>query len=269
MNKKKSFWSKSVLLFAAAGALLLLSTVGNTRAALTYYSENYGMQVAVSNTGVSLEENGIMVSYVPNDGSDKAINEPLLTHIPGSVTGQNTGKDEKDENVGEKFQLGKEYQEELSVTNRGDIDTYVRVTVMKSWMKDGKKDTKLSPDLIRMDMDQKNADNGWIKDASASADGTGTGAYQERMVLYYTTPLKPGKSSTLFNSKISIDPVIGQEVTQEKEGNVIRTSYKYNGYSFQLEVSVDAVQTHNAEDAIKSAWGKDVSIAANGTLSLR
>lgn len=269
MNKKKSFWSKSVLLFAAAGALLLLSTVGNTRAALTYYSENYGMQVAVSNTGVSLEENGVMVSYVPNDGSGAVTEEPLLTHIPGSGTNQDTGNAEKGENNGEKFQLGKEYQEELSVTNRGDIDTYVRVTVMKSWMTDGKKDTKLSPDLIRMDMDQNNAYNGWIKDVSASADGSGSGAYQERMVLYYTTPLKPGESSALFNSKISIDPVIGREVTREQEGNVIKTSYKYNGYSFQLEVSVDAVQTHNAVDAIKSAWGKDVSIAANGTLSLR
>mgnify|MGYP001037758097 FL=1 len=47
MKGKKSFWSKSVLLFAAAGALLLMSTVGSTRAALTYYSENYGMRVAV------------------------------------------------------------------------------------------------------------------------------------------------------------------------------------------------------------------------------
>ena len=50
---------------------------------------------------------------------------------------------------------------------------------------------------------------------------------------------------------------------------MIRTSYKYNGYSFNLEVSVDAVQTHNAVDAVKSAWGKDVEIAGDGTLSLR
>ena len=41
MKGKKSFWSKSVLLFAAAGVLLFMSTVGSTRAALTYYSENY------------------------------------------------------------------------------------------------------------------------------------------------------------------------------------------------------------------------------------
>ncbi len=259
MKGKRSFWSKSVLLFAAAGVLLFMSTVGSTRAALTYYSENYGMRVAVSNTGVSLEENGTTVSYMPNDGSGALVSEPLLSHIPGGGAEQG----------GEKLLLGRDYQEELSVTNQGDIDTYVRVTIMKSWMKDGEKKTELSPDLIRMDMDQTESYNGWVKDALASSDGSGTGPYRERMVLYYTKPLAPGESSALFNEKISIDPLIGREVTQVQEGNVIRTSYKYNGYSFNLEVSVDAVQTHNAVDAVKSAWGKDVEIAGDGTLSLR
>ena len=35
-----------------------------------------------------------------------------------------------------------------------------------------------------------------------------------------------------------------------------------------LEVQVDGVQTHNAEDAIKSAWGRDVSISGT-TLGLK
>ena len=30
---------------------------------------------------------------------------------------------------------------------------------------------------------------------------------------------------------------------------------------------MDAVQTHNAQDAIKSAWGVDVDVAANGDIS--
>ena len=54
----------------------------------------------------------------------------------------------------------------------------------------------------------------------------------------------------------------------EKPG-VVKTTYKYNGYMFVLEAEVDAVQTHNAEDAIKSAWGVDVNIAPDGTLSLK
>ena len=47
-----------------------------------------------------------------------------------------------------------------------------------------------------------------------------------------------------------------------------QTSYLYNGYRFFLEAEVDAVQTHNAEDAIKSAWGVDVSIGEDKSLHL-
>ena len=38
--------------------------------------------------------------------------------------------------------------------------------------------------------------------------------------------------------------------------------------SLGLKAEVDAVQIHNAEDAILSAWGAKVSIADDGTLSL-
>ena len=52
---------------------------------------------------------------------------------------------------------------------------------------------------------------------------------------------------------------------------MVKTSpgLRYDGYSFQVEAEVDAVQTHNAQDAIKSAWGVDVDVAANGDISLR
>ena len=36
-----------------------------------------------------------------------------------------------------------------------------------------------------------------------------------------------------------------------------------------LEAEADAVQTHNAQDAIKSAWGVDVDVDGNGNISLR
>ena len=38
--------------------------------------------------------------------------------------------------------------------------------------------------------------------------------------------------------------------------------------TFVIEACVDAVQTHNAKEAIKSAWGIDVNIGSNGSLSL-
>ena len=40
-KKKKSFPKKPALVLTAAALLLVGSTVGSTRAALTYYSENY------------------------------------------------------------------------------------------------------------------------------------------------------------------------------------------------------------------------------------
>ena len=44
-KKKKSFPKKPALVLTAAALLLVGSTVGSTRAALTYYSENYSAQI--------------------------------------------------------------------------------------------------------------------------------------------------------------------------------------------------------------------------------
>ena len=61
-KKKKSFSVKPVILLTASALLLLGSTVGSARAALTYYSENYGIEMSTSNIGVSLVENGNIIS---------------------------------------------------------------------------------------------------------------------------------------------------------------------------------------------------------------
>ena len=52
---------------------------------------------------------------------------------------------------------------------------------------------------------------------------------------------------------------MAQEARIEEDGNVITTIYKYDGVEFHVDVEVDAVQTHNAQDAIKSAWGVDAA----------
>lgn len=50
----------------------------------------------------------------------------------------------------------------------------------------------------------------------------------------------------------------------------MRTSYAYDGYQFSVEIEADAVQTHNAEDAIQSAWGTQVQVSEDGsTISLQ
>lgn len=109
MKKKKiPFRLVTSVLLSASAVLLIGSTVGSARAALTYYSENYGAQVTVSNIGVSLLENGETVSrrdYDQNGQWNESSGE-LLKHL------QN-----------ETIVPGKAYQEALSVSNSGSIDS--------------------------------------------------------------------------------------------------------------------------------------------------
>ena len=68
-TRKTSHGSKTTtILLGAAAVLLLSSAIGSTRAALTYYSENYTAKVTVSQIGVSLVENGDIVAKRDYDG---------------------------------------------------------------------------------------------------------------------------------------------------------------------------------------------------------
>lgn len=241
---KNAFWLRPALLFAVSGVLLLLSTVGSTRAALNYYSENYEVRLNVSSIGVSLLENENVVSsrnYTDNEWEETG--RPLLEEMLGTD---------------EKLILGRKYPEVLAVENSGAIDSYVRVILYKNWTKGEEEtaDTELSPDLIRLDL----AGGDWIEDESASTE--------ERTVLYYTKVLPSGGRTPAFCSSLSLDPSIGNKVAVSREGNTIRTAYAYDGYQFHLRAEVDAVQNHNAAEAIKSAWGVNVSVSDDGTLSL-
>ena len=245
MRKRKNvFWLRPALLFAVSGVLLFLSTVGSTRAALNYYSENYEVRLNVSSIGVSLLENGKVVSsrnYIDNEWSETS--RPLLENM--------LDQDEK-------LVLGRKYSESLAVENSGAIDSYVRVILYKNWTKDEEEaaDTELSPDLIRLELTGED----WIEDTNAST--------RERTVLYYTKVVPSGGRTPAFCSSLSLDPSIGRKVTVSREGSTIRTAYAYDGYRFNLRAEVDTVQNHNAEEAIKSAWGVNVSVSADGTLSL-
>ena len=55
---------------------------------------------------------------------------------------------------------------------------------------------------------------------------------------------------------LRIDGSVLQYVSTVTEGGVTRYVYAYNGLGFVLDVEVDAVQTHNAHDAMTSAWGR-------------
>lgn len=250
MKKKKfPFRVTTAVLLSASAVLLIGSTVGSTRAALTYYSENYGAEVTVSNIGVSLLENGETVSRRDYDSNGE------WNETSGALLA-----DLQEETI----VPGKEYDEALAVSNSGSIDSYVRVILNKSWTdSEGSTDPNLSPDLIDLNL---LTDNGWIIDEDAST--------AERTILYYTNILPAGEMTPALSDTVRIDPAVADKVTEEvaTDENGYKTitfTYAYDGYTFELEAEVNAVQTHNAQDAIKSAWGVGVDVADDGTISLR
>ncbi len=232
-------------LLALAVLLLIGSAVGSTQAALTIYSEEYRARIETPQIGVTLIENGDKRwdwNYSGNDweGTNQGSGE-LLQDMLGTTDG--------------KLAVGKEYDEKLEVLNSGGIDEYVRVRIYKYWSKEGedgkeRKDTSLSPDLI--DLHLVNLGSG----LGQWAEGKSTPECTE---LYYKGILRKGSEPVVFADKIRIDKKIASAVEIQMDGNKITTIYKYDGATFHVDVEVDAVQTHNAADAIMSSWGVDAA----------
>ena len=258
---KKHRLKKSVGIFAmliVAAGLLIFSTVGGARAALTYYSQTYSTQFDMFDIGITLLENDNPVHQRNFDAKDHAFHEAgsqLLLNWP----------------EGQGFEFGKTYEEKLAVQNTGTIDEYVRLTVRKYWAKvseDGTvtKRTDLDPSLIKVNFINEEQ---WLRDSQFSDDKT------ERTVLYYAKPIAKGEKTVPATDWITVDTNVkavleSVDVQKSADGakTVITTTYTYNGLNFVLEAEADGVQTHNAVDAIKSAWGRDVTVSADGTLSL-
>ena len=238
---KKKFKLQPMLLLAIAAVLLLASTVGSTQAALMYYSDNYVADVEVSNIGVSLLENGTVINF-------RDYNKDGEWNVPGEGYVAKLMTDMLEE--GESIIPGKTYTEEISVANSGAIDSYVRVIIKKYWVdeKGNKVTGALDPAYIELVASDSTK---WIK----STDST-----DEREIFYYTDILKAAEETDNVVVGIKINEAISKEVIQYTDGNKVFYEYKYNGYSFVLEAEAQAIQTHNAEDAIKSAWGVNAAI---------
>ena len=244
----------TLILFAAAAILLACSVVEPARAALTYFSNDYTMQMEIQDIGGTLVEKSAKGTkdissrdYLGSDDRWRQTSGALLTDMLKETDGE--------------LVIGRSYKEELSVRNTGTIDEYVRVRIFKSWTdENGNKVTTLAPSLIELNM----TNNGWIIDKKASTE--------ERTVLYWPHILKVGESTAALCDSITISNAIMSKVTETTETKdgltTITTTYCYDGMKFNVEAEVDAVQTHNAATAIKSAWGVDVNVSRDGTLSL-
>ena len=241
----------TVIAFVMAAVLLLFASIGGVRAALTYFSETYASHVEMYDIGVTLKENGSDVSW-RNYGSraDGTWNENTGVLLAHMLDG------------GQKLQVNYPYVEELNVRNSGTINQYVRVTVYRYWVdNDGNKMQDLSPAMINLRF--VNIDSAWLEDESART--------AERTVLYYNRLLNAGDETPLFADRLTIDGAIARLYrVEEKKDGTLEAVYTYDGARFILEAKVDAVQENNAEDAVLSAWGKNVTVDPNaGTLRLK
>ncbi len=230
-----------VTLFAVALILFTTSAITGAQAALSIRSDVYSAEIELKDIGVTLTENEKPVSkrdFIPDSAYvwDEYIGR-LLVDMP--------------EQSGGVFKIGFPYQERFAVNNSGRIDEYVRVRVYRYWAtldENGELSEKhcdLDPSLIHLSWDNLGSD--WILDTDSET--------AERSILYYNRILPVGESTVPFTELLTIDGALPYKVTQTTENGVITTVYDYNGVTFQLEVEVDAVQTHNGRDAIQSAWG--------------
>lgn len=238
MKKFRTFLSKPVVtavLFALALLLLGSGTVGGARAALNIQSEYYNSEVELYDIGVALIEKQADDSFKVVAGKNALMGE--TSQIGAAIKADG------------KLLPGKTYSEVLAVRNTAEINEYVRVSVFKYWQDaNGNKVPEMDSKWIKLGFV---TGNGWTIDESSTTE--------ERTMLYYGTDIAPGMDTTPFLSTVTIDDTVLTKVSQstsvENGVTVIRTTYIYNGNRFCIDVIVDSVQDHNAEQAKISAWG--------------
>ena len=271
MKKKVRFSKRTTALIVAAVLLFAGGGVAGTRAALTIQSEYYRAEFYLNHLQVHLLENGEDVCERAGhrntlDTQDKEVGE-LATALKYE---HKVGKDE----VLGKVEPGMAYQEVIQAQNGSDIDEFVRVTIRKYWMEkdeDGNlvKSSALNPDRIKLYYGEEGKYNSeyWTLNKKENLDKNGKRS-KETSTYYYKTDLSSGeKSQPLFN-KLKIDATIADfgeiKTTETQEGNktVYTYEYQYDGCVFYIEADVQAIQTHNVNDAIRSQWGVD-NVTAN------
>ena len=227
-RKLRKFHGIPVLMIALAVSaviMVLSGSVVGSRAVLVLDSSKYDADVTLNEgVAVALKEKEKVVS-----GDDA-----LMTSL--------VAEDET-------FKVGQTYAEKLSVSNTGTEPAFVRVTITRYWETNGKKNPGLDPSLIKLTF----AD-GWTEDKSAETS--------ERIVLYRDTALPAGEDSA-FVTGLTIDSKTGTITVQTEKSGVVTNTYAYNDAKFMVEVKADAVQTHSAEAAVKSAWGRSVTVSGD------
>ena len=276
MKKTRTMSKRTFALLIAAALLLAAGTVTGARAAFMAQSDIYKAQFYVSHLQVHLLENGEDVCDGANTlGSSTKVTGTLATSLGYKKAADGT------ETLGA-VDPGRNYQEVIQAQNGQKVPQYVRITVRKYWLKDdGSKATDLSPALIKLTYggeDYNKSD--WVLGESSTESAT----------YYYKNQLGENETSKALFDTLTIDKSVIPDmhiveaedltkpeyadyvtVTETETGaKVYSYSYKYDGYTFYIEADVQALQTHNAQDAIHSAWGVyNVKVNSDGSLNVQ
>ena len=242
MKNRHSFSPRTLGLFALSMIMLVSGGIFYAAADPSIVSEDYLAEVDVNHLQVHLLENGTDVCK--QDGKLE------MKSLPDAMS------------------PGKNYDEKISVQNGTEVDQYVRVIVRKYWIdEEGKKTTKLDPKLIRLSYGNKDYNTSeWILNSREHTEEADT--------YYRKNVLSDSESSDLFDT-VSIDRSVASESNMvestRKEGDrtVTTWKFKYEDYQFVIQADVQAVQTHNAKDAVESTWAVDNVTVDSGVINVK
>ena len=301
MKIKNTKLSKRTLALLAATVLLFGGgSFTGTKAALTYFSNDYTAEFSLDHLQVHLIENGVDVCHGENDiytvhrgdSNDGSMAEDAtknkkykgnLVEYLGYTNDQHT-EETPSYTLGTpgKVEPGRTYKEEISAKNGSNIDQYVRLTVKKYWVKTGdnttSKDTTMDPKWIKLSYNGEDYNtDGWKENTQESTTESRT--FYLLNVLKGGDGKEGGESSPLLFNELTIDGKVADlkcTETTKKESTpgganvtVITYKYDYDGYTFFIEADVQAIQTHNANDAIGALWGVSNVSAKDGVVTVK
>ena len=284
----KKVSKRTLALFAAMLVALSGGLIG-TQAKLSIFSDFYIADFQLDHLQVHLIENGKDVCHGENEmtsvhryDSGEARDEKYhgnLVEYLGYTNDTHYG-DTPAYKLGTPgtIEPGRTYKEEISARNGQNINQYVRLTVKKYWVDpEGKKATYLDPALIKLTYNGKAYNSGaWQvnkKEHSAESD-----TYYLTNMLKGSKGSKASNSALLFNELTIDESIVSKDnmttkVQENKDGNKITKvytyTYDYDSYTFYIEASVQAIQTHNVNDAIDSLWGVSNVSAKNGKVTVK
>lgn len=236
MKMKNKIPKASIAIVIAAVLVITAGTVLAATVSPDIISEDYKAEFTLDNIDISLVENGTQAKDIES--------KELLSELEGNI------------------QPGRAYETKLAAKNMTNVPALIRMVVTVAWKDpEGNKDPSKDPSLIELSFegDEYNKNAWQINPAETT---------RERRVFYLSEilPAETTSSPVVNQLRISNDVLKAYEMDKETKGNqtVYTFTYEYDGYQIYVSADCQGLQTHNANEAIKSSWGvTNVKVSGN------